>query len=56
MPVSQKLPDQESMDQPRFVLDELVREGAQRMLQGALHGEVSGFIERHESDRTTGGR
>lgn len=51
MPVGQKLPDQESMDQPRFVLDELVREGAQKMLQGALEAEVSAFIERHQGEQ-----
>jgi putative transposase len=56
MPVSQKLPDQESKDQPRLVLDELVREGARRMLQGALEAEVSGFLERHDDDRDGEGK
>lgn len=56
MPVSQKLSDLEPKDQSRLVLDELVREGARRMLQGALEAEVSGFLERHRDDRDSEGR
>ena len=40
----------------KSVLDELVREGARRMLQSALEEEVSSFIERHLNTVTEQGR
>jgi putative transposase len=33
----------------RAVLDEIIREGAQRMLQQAIDGEVREYLERHEA-------
>jgi putative transposase len=36
---------------PAEVLDELVREGAQRMLMAALEAEVAEYIERHQTER-----
>lgn len=35
--------------QPRQLLDDLVREGAQRMLRAALEVEVEAFVEQHKS-------
>jgi transposase-like protein len=40
----------------RLTLDELVREGARRMLQSALEAEVDAFLERHEPRRDEQGR
>lgn len=37
-------------------LDELVREGARRMLQAAIDTEVEGFIARHEDRRDDSGK
>lgn len=37
-------------------LDELVREGARRMLQSAIDAEVEAFIAQHEDRRDDGGR
>ena len=42
------LPLTEGEDQPRKLLDELVREGAQRMLKAALEAEVDAFVEQHQ--------
>jgi transposase-like protein len=41
---------------PPPVLDELVREGARRMLAAALEAEVDAYIESHAHDRDEGGR
>jgi len=38
---------EEEIPSPRSVLDELVHEGARRMLQAALEEEVQSYIERH---------
>lgn len=40
----------------RGSLDELVRQGAQRMLISALESEVAAYIERHRDERTEDGR
>lgn len=37
-------------------LDELVREGARRMLVGALEAEVASYLERHADERDADGR
>ena len=42
-----KIPDPEPMGEVRQELDELVKAGAQRMLQAALELEVTSFIGRH---------
>jgi len=39
----------EPSESPRSVLDELVREGARRMLQTALENEVGEYTERHQA-------
>jgi putative transposase len=41
---------------PRSVLDELVREGARRMLAVALEAEVDAYIEAHGDERDERGR
>lgn len=46
----------ESPREVRLTLDELVRQGAQRMLQSALEAEVDAFLERHEDRRDERGR
>ena len=38
------------------VLDEIVREGARRMLAAALEAEVAAFIEAHADERDDDGR
>jgi len=40
----------------RSVLDELARQGAQRMLQTALENEVAEYLERHSEERDEQGR
>lgn len=40
----------------RNILDELVQEGARRMLQAALEAEVASYIERHQHERGDDGR
>ncbi len=40
----------------RSPLDELIQEGARRMLQTAIDAEVDGFIDRHQDRRDTEGR
>lgn len=40
----------------RSVLDDLVRQGARKMLQAALEAEVAGFLERHDDVRDSQGR
>jgi transposase-like protein len=59
--VATVVPDAEdSADNPdqtgRSVIDELVREGARRMLAEALQAEVDAYIARHLSERDTDGR
>jgi len=41
---------------PRGVLDEIIREGARRLLQSALEGEVREYLERNERARDGQGR
>src|SRR5215213_1344632 len=41
---------------PRGTLDDLVREGAKRMLQAALEAEVDAFLTAHAGRRDEGGR
>src|ERR1035437_4981395 len=43
------------MNQP-WILDELLRDGAQRMLQTANEQEVSAYVEQHQASVTEGGR
>ena len=38
------------------VLDEIIREGARRMLQAAIEREVADYVERHKDCRDAGGR
>jgi hypothetical protein len=38
------------------VLDEIVREGAQRMLASAMEAEVAAYVEAHADDRNEDGR
>ncbi len=40
----------------RSPLDEIIHEGARRMLQAAIDAEVDAFIESHQDRRDTGGR
>jgi putative transposase len=40
----------------RAPLDQLVREGAQRMLQAAIEAEVDQFLDEHQGRRDAGGR
>lgn len=42
--------------EPVLALDELVRAGAQRMLQTALEAEVAAYVERHQHERDENGR
>jgi putative transposase len=41
---------------PGSVLDDLVREGARRMLQAAIEGEVADYIDRHQTVNDDQGR
>jgi len=43
-------------EESRFDLDEIVRLGAQRMLQAALEAEVAEYIERHQEVLDSGGK
>jgi hypothetical protein len=38
------------------LIDELVREGARRMLAEALQAEVDGYVARHSGERDENGR
>ena len=40
----------------RLTLDEIIREGARRMLIAALEAEVEDYIERHRGERDASGR
>ena len=40
----------------RSMLDELLRDGAQRMLQTAIEQEVRAYVEEHQASVTEGGR
>lgn len=40
----------------RGPLDELVREGARKMLQEAIHAEVDAFVDQHRDRRDESGR
>jgi putative transposase len=40
----------------RSMLDELLRDGAQRMLQAAIEQEVGAYVEQHQASVTEGGR
>ena len=40
----------------RTTLDELLRQGALRMLQEALEAEVEEYVTRHRAERDEGGR
>jgi hypothetical protein len=43
-------------DCPRSLIDEIVREGARRMLAEALQGEVDAYIAAHAAERDGNGR
>lgn len=52
----ENLPEKDTERKPRSVLDELVREGAQKMLQHALEVEVQEFVEQYGDVRDPGSR
>ncbi len=45
----------EVRDEIRVPIDELVRRGAQRMLEAALQAEVDEYIQRHQQARNAAG-
>ena len=48
--------DAQAHDELRLDLDELVREGARRMLAAALEAEVDDYLAAHAAERDEGGR
>src|SRR5215212_2743671 len=48
--------DTRAQDELRLDLDELVREGARRMLAAALEAEVDDYLAAHAGERDEGGR
>ena len=48
--------DAQAHDELRLDLDELVREGARRMLAAALEAEVDAYLAAHAAERDEGGR
>ena len=48
--------DVQAQDELRLDLDELVREGARRMLAAALEVEVDAYLAAHAAERDEGGR
>jgi putative transposase len=48
--------DAQAQDELRLDLDELVREGARRMLAAALEAEVDAYLAAHAAERDEGGR
>src|ERR1043166_7263769 len=48
--------DAQAHDELRLDLDELVREGARRMLAAALEAEVDDYLAAHLAERDAGGR
>ena len=48
--------DAQAQDGLRLDLDELVREGARRMLAAALEAEVDAYLAAHAAERDEGGR
>jgi transposase-like protein len=48
--------DAQAQDELRLDLDELVREGARRMLAAALEAEVDDYLAAHAGERDEGGR
>ena len=48
--------DAQAQDELRLDLDELVREGARRMLAAALEAEVDDYLAAHAAERDEGGR
>ena len=51
-----QLPSPEAVPSSRSVLDEVVREGARRMLQAALDAEVADFVNRSSASVDSDGR
>ena len=45
-----------AVEDPRSILDRIVREGARKMLQAALEEEVNSFLEMHSSKIDDEGR
>ena len=48
--------DAQTHDELRLDLDELVREGARRMLAAALEAEVDAYLAGHAAERDEGGQ
>ena len=48
--------DAQAQDELRVDLDELVREGARRMLAAALEAEVDAYLAAHAAERDESGR
>jgi putative transposase len=48
--------DAQTHDELRLDLDQLVREGARRMLAAALEAEVDDYLAAHAAERDEGGR
>ena len=48
--------DAQAQDELRLDLDQLVREGARRMLAAALEAEVDAYLAAHVVERDTSGR
>jgi putative transposase len=51
-----KIVDNEVGREEGYMLDELAREGARRMLMSALEEEVAAYVERHAEARDADGR
>ncbi len=49
------LPIESANPETRSALDEIIREGAQRLLAQAIEAEVAEYIERHQSERDEDG-
>jgi putative transposase len=51
-----KIVENEAVKEEGYTLDALAREGARRMLRGALEEEVAAYVERHAEARDGEGR
>src|SRR5918994_4546368 len=56
MPPMLKIVENEAVKEEGYTLDALAREGARRMLRGALEEEVAAYVERHAEARDGEGR
>ncbi len=43
-------------EEPKSILEQIIREGARKLLQGAIESEVSEYLERFRCQRDAGGR